>query len=386
MTLAVTASARKRPSLILYLGLAIPMAVFFMVLGMGHTFLSSTFSHKALHPVNHPLHTLTNGRPTRTTVHGPGAALMPSQDKDHESQSRNSNTQHNLQNRQTGEGSGNNDKDDDGVEYHIVFSTGCTAFQDWQSYVFFFQALKVDQPGTITRIVSGCKPDEEQTLRQVFTETIQPMAPTRFRIHFTPDYAGTMKEGIFYPYVNKPCGMKHWLEHALGFPDNAVNQDAIVALLDPDQLILRPFRNNDFSNTEWMYVDPNSTPRTKIRHGAPMGQRYGFYLQWLTQVNTTYVFRGQPSPIDTLSRQDANAGYVVGPPYIATARDMYAICDLWCQITPRVHGRLTFDLFFFFHALVYLYSPLSDICLVSFVFGKMVVLLDEYPVRHIDLL
>lgn len=337
---------RKRSSPFVWLGLAIPTTIFFALVGMGHILLTADFSHEALHPVDHPLHALSNnGAATTTAAGAAGAAdtvLSPAQTKESKStlqglQFTNPQSKSVPQNSQSVGGGNHNNGD---VEYHIVFSTGCSAFQDWQSYVFFFQALKVDQPGIITRIVSGCKPDEEQTLRQVFAETIQPMAPTRFRIHFTPDYAGTMKEGIVYPYVNKPCGMKHWLEHALGFPHKAVNEDAIVALLDPDQLILRPFRNNDFSHTEWMHLPKNATARTAIHHGAPMGQRYGFFLQWLTQVNATYVFQGQPSPITTLSRQNANAGYVVGPPYVATARDMYAICDLWCHITPRVHGTL----------------------------------------------
>ena len=133
--------------------------------------------------------------------------------------------------------------------------------------------------------------------------------------------------------------MKHWLEQALGFPNNPENEDAIVVLLDPDQAIMRPFQNNDFSNTEWMHVDPDKA-RTQIKHGAPMGQRYGFALQWKEKVRMEYVEPNErPSPVDSLSRNDANAGYVVGPPYIATARDMYAICDRWCLFAPRVHGK-----------------------------------------------
>src|SRR5689334_17425261 len=27
------------------------------------------------------------------------------------------------------------------VKYHIIFSTGCSIFQDWQSYIFFYFAL-----------------------------------------------------------------------------------------------------------------------------------------------------------------------------------------------------------------------------------------------------
>ena len=36
--------------------------------------------------------------------------------------------------------------------YHVVFSTGCSAFQDWQSYVFFHRALLSGQEGHVTRV------------------------------------------------------------------------------------------------------------------------------------------------------------------------------------------------------------------------------------------
>ena len=133
--------------------------------------------------------------------------------------------------------------------------------------------------------------------------------------------------------------MKHWLEQALGFPDNPQNENAIVILMDPDQAIMRRFEKNDFSNTAWLHLKDPDNVHTQIMHGAPMGQRYGFYLQWKTKVRMSYVLPNEPSPVDDLSNNDANSGYVVGPPYIATARDMYAICDLWCQFAPRVHGE-----------------------------------------------
>jgi hypothetical protein len=54
--------------------------------------------------------------------------------------------------------------DDGGIVHQMVFSTGCTTFQDWQSYVFFFHALQAGQPGQVTRIASGCTPKEAEEL------------------------------------------------------------------------------------------------------------------------------------------------------------------------------------------------------------------------------
>lgn len=92
------------------------------------------------------------------------------------------------------------------AEYHVIFSTGCSIYQDWQSYVFFYFAMKSKQPGTITRIVSGCNDGDEAKLRHVFEEQIQPMS-THFKIHFTPDYS-KLKPGKNFPYFNKRTSLR----------------------------------------------------------------------------------------------------------------------------------------------------------------------------------
>jgi len=89
-----------------------------------------------------------------------------------------------------------------GVEYHIVFSTGCSLYQDWQSYVFFFQAAAARQPGTVTRIVSGCDAEEERKMADLFQDQIHPMAPGRFKIHFTPDFS-KLPNGKSFVYWSK---------------------------------------------------------------------------------------------------------------------------------------------------------------------------------------
>jgi peptidyl serine alpha-galactosyltransferase len=253
-------------------------------------------------------------------------------------------------------------KDED-VEYHVIFSTGCTTIQDWQSYVFFYYAMVSKQPGTITRVASGCTPEDEGKLLAFFNDKIATMAetPGKFRIHFTPDYS-RLKPGPWYKYFNKPYGTKHWLEHALGFPDKPINEDAIVILMDPDQIILRPFRNNNFTNTVWTHLPPGVTqPRTKIEHGHPMGQRYGFGLQWRSSVDAKKLLgEGVDSPLLHLSKTEANLGYVVGPPYIATARDMYKIASQWSTFVVPIHDQypeLLAEMFAYCHAAAHVGLP-----------------------------
>lgn len=217
-------------------------------------------------------------------------------------------------------------RDENGVHYHIVFSTGCSIYQDWQSFVFFYHAMAVNQPGTVTRIVSGCNEEEENTLQALFDTQIKPMSPERFKIHFTPDFSNVKGGKTKFVYFNKPFGMRHWLQTALGFPYDPIDEDSIVVLMDPDQLILRPFRNNDFSNTQWKFVPPDQQPRTKIEHGYPMGQLYGFALQWKQKIDMALVSPTEPSPVTTMSNEEARAGYIVGPPYIATGKSSLLGC------------------------------------------------------------
>ena len=92
-------------------------------------------------------------------------------------------------------------------QYHVVFSTSCSEQQHWESMVFFYHAFKVKQQGTVTRIVSGCvKAKQEEEQRNFFIQYIQPLNPSNFFIHFTPDFAKvhpTTAYGGTYKYMNK---------------------------------------------------------------------------------------------------------------------------------------------------------------------------------------
>jgi hypothetical protein len=237
-----------------------------------------------------------------------------------------------------------NDKDDDKklipsqVSYHLVFSTGCSIFQDWQSYVFFYHAVHSGQEGQITRVVSGCNDKDAEQLKRVFSEEIEPMAPGRLHLHFTPDFSH-VKEGVNFKYFNKPFGTKHWMDHALGYPSQHIkHDDSIVILMDPDQILLRPF-TNDFTNSSerWRLKDGY---KLKVEHGSPFSQQYGYGLQWLRKVTAEHVFAGKPSPVANITDKEAFDYYMgMGPPYVATAKDMYAIASTWSEVVPRVHDE-----------------------------------------------
>jgi hypothetical protein len=227
------------------------------------------------------------------------------------------------------------------VKYHTVFSTGCSTFQDWQSYVFFYHALQSGQQGHITRIASGCEGDEKVQLDNIFKDEIVCMDPERLHLHQTPEFGkeGGLKKA--FKYFNKPFGMRHWMENVLGYPENhAEHDDSIVILLDPDQILLRPFTNDFTGSSEIWRLKDKSKVKLKVEHGSPFSQQYGYGLQWKTKVDASIVFQTPDTPVANMTRQEAVEYYnAMGPPYIATAKDMYTIVKTWSSIVPRVREQ-----------------------------------------------
>jgi len=229
------------------------------------------------------------------------------------------------------------------TKYHIIFSSGCSSKQDFQSYIFFFHAMKSKQPGQVTRIASCNNAAEEENVRQFHQTYIQHMSPY-FHLHTTPDYSHVNGIQAFH-YFNKPFSTYHWMKNALGYTPqhNAVgdnpHDDTIVILCDPDQIIMRPFTNNYFANETEIWKKQSTRPiLNSVTHGKPMGAMYGFGNQWLTKTNITrYVSPKElPSHVQTMAAAEASENYAVGPPYIATAHDFWKIATTWKDFVPLI--------------------------------------------------
>jgi len=217
--------------------------------------------------------------------------------------------------------------------YHMVFSTACSPFQNWQAYMFFYHAWKVGQRGSVTRLASGCKPEQQAEQQKVFDEAIAPLSKN-FHIHFTPDFSGPDN----VKYFNKPFGLLHWMKNSLGYPHNSEQyDDDIIMILDPDMMLLKPL-THIFNIDQVYWVTQPINNITTVRHGYPFAQLYGFAEQWKTclRENMTYVV-GADSPSQDVSIVDAAKYYPAGPPYLATGRDMFTLASQWTEFLPRVH-------------------------------------------------
>jgi len=224
-----------------------------------------------------------------------------------------------------------------GPNYHLVFSTDCSAFQRWQSYLLFYSAYKVGQPGTVTRIASGCEGDDIDKEKEFHDERISKHMSPNFKLHFTPHFSKVKDgegndTGEDYKFFNKPFGVLHWLEHA----EEKVTDDDIVIILDPDQVLTRPI-TNDFSNlNENLLIGDN--PKTKVEHGSPFAQKYGYGAKW-TEFDLETITNSKDTPARGVNHQDALDHYPAGPPYLATVKDMHVIAKNWADFVPRVHAE-----------------------------------------------
>ena len=80
---------------------------------------------------------------------------------------------------------------------------------------------------------------------------------TDFKLHLTPHFSGVKnEEGKIvgnYNFFNKPFGLLHWLENAIGFEEgddldkHITDKDDVVIVIDLDMVLLRPI-TGDFSN------------------------------------------------------------------------------------------------------------------------------------------
>ena len=115
---------------------------------------------------------------------------------------------------------------------HIIFSTDCSTYQQWQSYLFFYSAYAIGQPGYITRIVSGCNNDDddddddddtsggssssskkkkEDEELQWHNIHVRHVMSDWYRIHFTPKFS-TVKQ---YDEEENGDGGGKWKRHHL---------------------------------------------------------------------------------------------------------------------------------------------------------------------------
>lgn len=246
---------------------------------------------------------------------------------------------------------------------HLIFSTDCQFFQDWQSLLVFHSAIRVKQRGRVTRIASGCSPERQLELIQTYEKVFPDEFNKKFFVHFTPDFKKDAQTGKSYDFYNKPYGVFHWLR----FASPQVQDGEIIVLLDPDMILLRPFtlqipehyRKNVhkresqvplYSGVRTMAYSPyvaSTNLRSgetdaygvpfKYQKGIPVSQLYGLGAPWTTTNKNfdKYKICGKDSPCTLPSMPFGDKFFSVGPPYIMEKSDFLRVTETWTKFVPR---------------------------------------------------
>lgn len=112
----------------------------------------------------------------------------------------------------------------EGRRLHTLFSVECGDYFDWQAVGLLHSLRKARQPGGVTRLVS-CAEDQLPSYRGLrIGHTLQ-----------VPSFSRHPRTGDWYPAINKPAGVVHWLKNS----PEAGNVDWVV-ILDADQIIRGP--------------------------------------------------------------------------------------------------------------------------------------------------
>jgi hypothetical protein len=121
-------------------------------------------------------------------------------------------------------GCGEEGKEGQQWRIHTLFSVECQNYFDWQTVGLMHSLKKAKQPGPVTRLLS-CTDDQKKSYKGMN------LAPT-FEV---PSMSKHPKTGDWYPAINKPAGVVHWLKHS----KDAENVDWVV-ILDADQIVRGP--------------------------------------------------------------------------------------------------------------------------------------------------
>lgn len=190
-------------------------------------------------------------------------------------------------------------------DIHIVFSTGCSEQQNWQSEVLLYSWAQLQHPGQITRLVSGCKNFDEK-LSALKTAIVSERVHYFFAPDFTPKDTGS---GNPFHYFNKPYSMQLWLQSV----DIA---ESVIVLVDPDMIITQQFKFHLAEAGEY-----------QVRRGHPVSQKYGIGDKWITW----NVCKEESCQIDSKTAWNY---YSVGPPYMMHIDDWKLMIDKWVEYSP----------------------------------------------------
>mmetsp|Transcript_72679 Transcript_72679/g.210396 ORF Transcript_72679/g.210396 Transcript_72679/m.210396 type:complete len:449 (-) Transcript_72679:56-1402(-) len=226
-------------------------------------------------------------------------------------------------------------------EVHVVFTVGCSPYQQWQVELLFMSAQNVHQRGPITAIISGCSHEREWHIRARIAAL---GLPPQYQPHFVPELNDNRSH-----VINKPYGVHSWFR-------TAGPQRDVVAVIDPDFLFVKPLTakiDGAPAVQGW-----GATPPTRVQKGVIVSQRWRlmgnnprseqlWYPDWDGSPNMTdaqlltWVCSGSAtgkSGCSGVTKREIAVSHATGVPYIAHKDDWDEwLVDAWRDIAERLH-------------------------------------------------
>jgi hypothetical protein len=82
---------------------------------------------------------------------------------------------------------------------------------------------------------------------------------------------------VTYTAFNKPMGALHWMEHSLNMPQSLSKySETMFVILDPDQIVLRPFTKFDFTSD----FAPNRLAQIQASRRSCKNTYFSFVTRW----------------------------------------------------------------------------------------------------------
>ncbi|KAL0461743.1 UNVERIFIED_CONTAM: Peptidyl serine alpha-galactosyltransferase [Sesamum latifolium] len=176
---------------------------------------------------------------------------------------------------------------------HTVFSAECSPYFDWQTVGLVHSFYQSGQPGTITRLLCCTEEDLKQYKGH-------DLAPT----HYVPSMSRHPITGDWYPAINKPAAVVHWINH--------VKTDAeYIVILDADMIMRGPI-------TPWEF---------NVSKGRPVSAPYDNLIGCENEIAKTHTRYPQ-------------ACSKVGGVIIMQIRELKRFALLWLHKTEQVRADM----------------------------------------------
>uniref|UniRef100_A0A1D1Y8I1 Vertnin n=1 Tax=Anthurium amnicola TaxID=1678845 RepID=A0A1D1Y8I1_9ARAE len=196
-----------------------------------------------------------------------------------------------------------------GSRIHTLFSTECQDYFDWQTVGLVHSFRKARQPGPLTRLLS-CTDEERRRYHGMG------LAPTME----VPSMSRHPRTGDWYPAINKPAGIVHWLKYS----KDAEITDWVV-ILDADMIIRGPI-------VPW---------ELGAEKGKPVAAYYGYLVgcdNILSQLHTRHPeFCDKVGGLLVMHIDDLRA---LAPMWLSKTEEVREDRDHWAtNITGDIYGK-----------------------------------------------